>query len=54
MARIELPRGCGIAAIHGRIGNQIYRSRLQPDGSYKIFVHAAPQKRRSRHKPASD
>ena len=37
MARVELPKG--IVAIHGRVGNMIYRSREQPDGTYKVFVH---------------
>ena len=37
MARVELPKG--ILAIHGRIGNLVYRSRKQPDGSYKVFVY---------------
>ena len=37
MARVELPQG--IAAIHGKIGNMVYRSRKQLDGTYKVFVH---------------
>ena len=37
MARVELPSG--IAAIHGRIGNMVFRSRKQADGTYKVFVH---------------
>lgn len=37
MAQVTLPKG--IVAIHGRIGNMIYRSRKQPDGTYKVFVH---------------
>ena len=36
MARVELPQG--IAAIHGRLGNMVYRSRKQADGTYKVFV----------------
>jgi len=40
MAQVELPKG--IIAIHGRLGNLIYRSRKQPDGTYKVFVHEAP------------
>ena len=40
MARVTLPKD--IAAIHGRIGNLIFRSRKQPDGTYKVFVHADP------------
>ena len=36
MARVELPSG--IAAIHGRLGNMVFRSRQQPDGTYKVFV----------------
>ena len=46
MARIELPQG--IAAIHGRLGNLIYRSRKQPDGTYKVFVSEAPAKKPQR------
>ena len=42
MARVILPTG--IAAIHGRLGNLIYRSYKQPDGSYKVFVHEAPRR----------
>ena len=34
---ITLPDG--IIAIHGRLGDRIYRSRKQPDGSYRVFVH---------------
>ena len=37
MAQVELPPG--IAAIHGKLGNMIFRSRKQADGSYKVFVH---------------
>ena len=37
--KVELPKG--IAAIHGKIGNLIFRSRKQPDGSYRVFVHKA-------------
>lgn len=37
MARVTLPQG--IAAIHGKIGNMVYRSRKQADGTYKVFVH---------------
>ena len=44
MAQIKLP--LGIVAIHGRLGNMIYRSRKQPDGTYKVFVHEARQRRR--------
>ena len=40
MARVDLPKG--IVAIHGKIGNLIYRSRKQPDGTYRVFVHEAP------------
>ena len=40
MAQIELPDG--ILAIHGRLGDKIYRSRKQPDGTYKVFVHKDP------------
>jgi hypothetical protein len=35
--KVELPKG--IAAIHGKIGNLIFRSRKQPDGSFRVFVH---------------
>ena len=44
MARVELPKG--ILAIHGRVGNMIYRSRKQADGSYKVFVHEAPERKK--------
>ena len=37
MARVTLPQG--IAAIHGKIGNMVFRSRKQADGTYKVFVH---------------
>ncbi|MBO4454219.1 MAG: hypothetical protein J5761_04100 [Paludibacteraceae bacterium] len=47
MARVELP--CTILAIHGRLGNLIYRSRRQPDGTYKVFVHPAPAPRKPRY-----
>ena len=43
MAQIELPDG--IVAIHGRLGDKIFRSRKQPDGSYRVFVHDAPSAR---------
>ena len=43
MAQVELPKG--IIAIHGRLGNLIYRSRKQPDGTYKVFVHEAPARK---------
>ncbi|MBQ1858760.1 MAG: hypothetical protein II605_01390 [Paludibacteraceae bacterium] len=43
MARVDLPKG--IVAIHGRVGNLIYRSRKQPDGSYRVFVHEAPSRK---------
>ena len=43
MAQVELPQG--IVAIHGKIGNMIYRSRKQPDGTYRVFVHEAPSRR---------
>ena len=42
MARVELPDG--ILAIHGRLGNMIYRSYKQADGTYKVFVHEAPRR----------
>ena len=41
MARVELPKG--IMAIHGRLGDYVYRSRKQPDGTYKTFVHYSPK-----------
>ena len=44
MAQVTLP--FGIVAIHGRLGNMIYRSRKQPDGTYKVFVHEAPKRKR--------
>ena len=40
MARVELPEG--IEAIHGRVGGFIFRSRKQPDGTYKVFASMAP------------
>ena len=43
MAQIQLPDG--ILAIHGRLGDKIYRSRKQPDGTYKVFVHEAPKRK---------
>ena len=43
MAQVKLIPG--ILSISGRIGKMIYRSRKQPDGSYKVFVHEAPKKR---------
>ena len=45
MARLILPKG--ILAIHGRLGNLIYRSRKQPDGTYKVFVHEAPPRKKN-------
>ena len=49
MARVELPSE--IAAIHGRLGNFVYRSRKQPDGSYKTFVYEyRPRTKNSRKK----
>jgi len=42
MAQVELPKG--IVAIHGRLGDYVYRSRKQPDGSYKVFAHYSPKK----------
>ena len=50
MAQVTLP--FGIIAIHGRLGDKIYRSRRQPDGSYRVFVHDAPP--RTKHGPSSD
>ena len=45
MAKVELP--CGIAAIHGKLGNMVFRSRKQPDGKYKVFVYEyRPQPKR--------
>ena len=44
MARVELPGT--ILAIHGRLGNLIYRSRKQPDGTYRVFVHPATEPRK--------
>ena len=48
MARVELPKG--IIAIHGRIGNLIYRSRKQPDGTYKVSVYEDPYRKRKNEK----
>ena len=45
MARVELPDG--ILAIHGRLGNMIYRSYKQPDGTYKVFVHEVRRREKS-------
>jgi len=42
MAQVELPKG--IAAIHGRLGDFIYRSRKQADGTYKVYAHYSPKK----------
>ena len=59
MAQVTLPPG--ILAIHGRLGNMIYRSRKQPDGTYKVFVHEAPRRekgviyrRRTENGPKTD
>ena len=49
MAQVILPDG--IMAIHGRMGDMIFRSRKQPDGTYKVFVHPSP--RRPRPAPTS-
>ena len=43
MAKVTLPDG--ILAIHGRIGNMIYRSRKQPDGTYKVSVYEDPYRK---------
>ena len=43
MAEVQLPKG--ILAIHGRLGDVIYRSRKQADGTYKTFVHYQPKVR---------
>ncbi len=43
MARVELP--AEIAAIHGRLGNFVYRSRKQPDGTYKVFMYECKKKK---------
>ena len=48
MAKVELPKG--IVAIHGRLGDYIYRSRKQPDGSYKVFAHYSPKVKKLRIK----
>ena len=37
MAEVKLVKG--IAAIHGKLGDMVFRSRKQADGSYKVFVH---------------
>lgn len=46
MAQVTLPKG--ILAIHGKLGNMIFRSRKQPDGTYRVFVHEAPSSNHSR------
>ena len=51
MARVELPSG--ILAIHGRLGNMVYRSRKQADGTYKVFVSERPTKRRGNIEPTT-
>ena len=52
MAQVTLPPT--ILAIHGRLGTLIYRSRKQPDGTSKVFVHSAPtRKRRANHEPTT-
>ena len=50
MARVDLPKG--ILAIHGRVGNLIYRSRKQPDGTYHVFVHEAPSRKHNHNRAA--
>ena len=40
--KVELPKG--IKAIHGRLGDYIFRSYRQPDGSYKVFAYCKPRK----------
>ena len=44
MARVELPKG--IKAIHGRLGNLMFRSYKQADGSYKVFAYEYCAKKR--------
>jgi len=46
MAQVELPKG--IVAIHGRVGNMIFRSRKQADGTYKVFVHEDRKRERKK------
>lgn len=52
MANVKLPPY--IAAISGRIGNFVYRSRKQPDGTYKTFVHEYRPKAKSPRKSRAD
>ena len=40
--QVDLPKG--ILAIHGRVGDYIFRSRKQHDGTYKVFAHYAPKR----------
>ena len=44
MAQVTLPKG--IVAIHGRLGNMIYRTRKQADGTIKQFVYEYKGKKR--------
>ena len=41
MAEVQLPKG--IVAIRGRLGDFVYRTRKQADGTYKTFVHYSPK-----------
>ena len=47
--KVELPKG--IKAIHGRMGNWVFRSYKQADGSYKVI--AAWQPRKVKGRPAA-
>ena len=46
MAEVQLP--LGIVAIHGRLGDYVYRTRKQADGSNKVFVHYLPKKKKKK------
>ena len=37
MAEVKLAKG--IIAIHGKLGDMVFRSRKQADGSYRVFAH---------------
>ena len=41
MARVEL--AAGISAIHGRLGDYIFRTVQQADGTNKVFATYAPK-----------
>ena len=41
--KVELPKG--IKAIHGRMGNWVFRSYKQADGSYKVIAAWQPKRK---------